>query len=84
MEEVTRSERHLRDGNGRVILDFVRPRRVEKRKLWLAAFICIFSVMVIMLAVTVAGKNALAAKLEDMTEMYNYQMTEPGGEDFTD
>ena len=83
MEDFERSERHLRSGSGQVILDFEPTRRRDEARFWIAAisFLCVFSVMVIMLAVTMTGKNAMAAKLDDMTDLYHYQLNVPEPED---
>ena len=86
MEDITRSEEHLRSSNGKTLLNIeANNERVtsgghkrwqtSEQTFWIAAasFICVFSVMVILLAVTMSGRSAMAAKLDDMTELYNYQ-----------
>ena len=76
MDEIMQSEQHKRNGDGQVILDYQSPK---KDKFWIAAisFICVFSVTLMALAIMMFSRSALAAKLDDMTELYNYQLNVP-------
>lgn len=89
MEDIFKSQEHKRDFNGNVIVDNPARKQLDsienskikqtlfERRLMFsaAAFLCIFSVMVILLATTVSSKAAMSSKLEDMTDLYNYQLS---------
>ena len=86
MEDITKSEEHRRNNSGQVIINSKESDKdstnykmwqLNERSFWIAAasFICVFSFMVILLAVTMSGRSTMAAKLNDMTELYNYQST---------
>ena len=82
------SEKHKRNSNGDVLLDsvdfgYTRKTRAQtlternERSFWIAAttFVGAFSIMVIALGVTMVGNHSLAAQLEDMTHLYNFEVS---------
>ena len=82
------SEKHKRNGDGDVILDnvdfgYTRKNRAQtlternERSFWVAvaSFVGIFSIMTIALGVTMVGNHSLAAQLDDMTQLYNFEVS---------